>query len=97
MRQCRIHHAKSTNFYIHVNSQPVIEHSDGLGFAPYSLKYEGLEDDWKSCSVDRATNRWNEVKDFNWFKKQHSPHWIEIPENDRLSNVEPIEEDEEEL
>jgi hypothetical protein len=38
-RQIRIHAAHRCDFYLHVQSNPIIEHSDTLRFAPYNLSY----------------------------------------------------------
>eukprot|EP00483_Globobulimina_turgida_P012360 UN12383 len=67
MRQCRIHYCKDTKFYIHVNSEPVIEHSDNVQFAPYNVKYKELNQHWKMAKVDKSINQWDKVKEFNWF------------------------------
>eukprot|EP00484_Ammonia_sp_Unknown_P030297 CAMPEP_0197033976 /NCGR_PEP_ID=MMETSP1384-20130603/12222_1 /TAXON_ID=29189 /ORGANISM="Ammonia sp." /LENGTH=386 /DNA_ID=CAMNT_0042463843 /DNA_START=33 /DNA_END=1193 /DNA_ORIENTATION=- len=93
MRQCRIHYCKDSKFYIHVNSEPVIEHSDNVQFAPYNVRYKELTQDWKKCDVDQKLNQWNKVKDFNWFKQQQSPHWSIIPEAERSEVVNPVVED----
>ena len=94
MRQCRIHYCKDTKFYIHVNSEPVIEHSDNVQFAPYNVKYKQLSEHWKASGVDEKVNQWNKVKDFNWFKQQQSPHWSIIPEHERNDVARPVVNDE---
>lgn len=40
-RQVRIHAAHGTDLYVRVLSNPIIEHSDGLRFAPYQPAYPG--------------------------------------------------------
>ena len=92
MRQCRIHHCKDTKFYIHVNSEPVIEHSDNVQFAPYIGKYPQLTQNWEKSDVDQNINQWDKVKDFNWFKQQQSPHWNIIPKSDRLTVAYPTQD-----
>eukprot|EP01084_Bolivina_argentea_P033907 62697_1 len=93
MRQCRIHHCKDTKFYIHVNSEPVIEHSNNVQFAPYDVRYKELTENWNASEVDRNTNQWNKVKDFNWFKQQQSPHWSIIPQAERNQVARPVLDD----
>ena len=93
MRQCRIHYCKDTKFYIHVNSQPVIEYSDNVQFAPYNVKYKELNKNWEKSNVDKNINQWDNVKDFNWFKQQQSPHWSIIPKQERTDVVRPIVDD----
>ena len=98
MRQCRIHNATKTCFYIHVNSEPVIEHSEEVMFAPYNVEYNDLNKQWSQCDVDKKVNKWDQVKDFNWFKQTQSPHWSIIREENRIGTVRPVEdEDEDEL
>lgn len=78
-RQTRIHHTYMSNFYCHVSSGPIIEDCNGLRFGIFNNEYVGLEEDWKESGLDRNSNCWNEVKDFKWIKKTHSPNWEEIP------------------
>eukprot|EP01084_Bolivina_argentea_P071654 130213_1 len=93
MRQCRIHYCKNTKFYIHVNSEPVIEYSDNVQFAPYNVRYKELNKHWEQSKVDKDINRWDKVKDFNWFKQQHSPHWTVIPKAERNEIARPVIDD----
>eukprot|EP01083_Nonionella_stella_P266696 901829_1 len=93
MRQCRIHYCKNTKFYIHVNSEPVIEYSDNVQFAPYNVRYKELNKHWEQSKVDKDINRWDKVKDFNWFKQQHSPHWTVIPKAERNEIATPVIDD----
>ena len=96
MRQCRIHNAMKTQFYIHVNSEPVIEHSDDVSFAPYNIEYNDLIKQWNERDVDKNSNKWDKVKDFNWFKQSQSPHWSIIPQQNRLDTIKPMENDNDE-
>jgi len=93
MRQCRIHYCNDTKFYIHCNSEPVIEHSDNVQFAPYNVRYKELTQHWKQSDVDQEVNRWDQVKDFNWFKQQQSPHWRILSEAERNGIARPVMED----
>lgn len=40
-RQLRIHSTHQTDIYLRVVSNPIIEHSSGVRFAPYALSYPG--------------------------------------------------------
>ena len=40
--QIRIHDAVDCDFYLHVMSQPIIEHCRNIRFAPYNLQYNEL-------------------------------------------------------
>lgn len=84
-QQFRIHKTESTDFYIHVTSRAIIEDCKNVRFAPYALNYENLEDHYKLSGLDKETNNWQLVNDFNWLTtSKKSPNWDVIPENDRL-------------
>ncbi|ETO15856.1 hypothetical protein RFI_21508, partial [Reticulomyxa filosa] len=87
MRQCRIHDAKDTKFYIHVNSEPVIENSKGILFGVYGVQYKSLNDQISTSGIDKDVNVWDKVKDFNWFRQQQSPNWSLLPLHERSSNI----------
>lgn len=84
-RQLRIHDTYDTDFYVAVNSGPIIEDCDGCRFASYAAKWHQLDTD-----EDKATPRqvptmptgqaWRDVQDFKWLKAQHSPHWSLLPD-----------------
>lgn len=99
MLQCRIHWSNNCTFYIHVNSEPVIEECNQLLFAPYIVKYPELDGHWMKSGLNRKVNLWDKVKDFKWFKQQQSPHWSILNESQRLKSICPVEEvdDDEEL
>lgn len=95
-RQIRIHDAHECQFFLHVISNPIIEHSSGVGFAPYGITYDALEDQMKCAGLlvpaqgdgsQQYKNLWSNVDDFNWLRQQHSPNWYEVIEGDRPSTV----------
>ena len=45
--QLRIHRSHNCICYVRVNSHPIIEDCTGFGFAPYSLSYDTILDDYK--------------------------------------------------
>jgi len=92
--QLRIHNAKQTDFFCLTNSPPIIEHSDELRFAPNATTYAGFDEDLEVCGIRRSDSagNWNEVKDFDWLRQQHSPHWAEVPEDDRSVHLEALYE-----
>ena len=45
--QLRIHRSHNCLCYVRVNSHPIIEDCTGFGFAPYSLSYDTIFDDYK--------------------------------------------------
>ena len=64
-----------------------------MRFAPFVLSYLELSEQWNEVGLSMERNRWNQVLDFNSHRKQHSPHWSEIPLQ-RLTSVEPVLDDE---
>jgi hypothetical protein len=43
-RQVRIHSTHATDIYLRVASNPIIEFSQDVRFAPYALSYPGVEE-----------------------------------------------------
>ena len=85
--QIRIHHAKSTDFYLRVRSRPIIEDSNNVRFAPYCLRYEGIDGDLKSAGLGEETGNWANVDDFRWLRAVQSPNWSVLPENERIGAI----------
>lgn len=96
LRQARIHYANFTNFYLHANSKPIVENSDNVKFAPYTVRYDGFEKQLQEADIDPNKNLWQEVQDFNWLRQQQSPHWSILPEGEREQEIN-IDLDEDEL
>ncbi|CAN4095816.1 unnamed protein product [Withania somnifera] len=82
--QIRIHQAKRCDFYLRARSRPIIEDSNGVRFAPYCLKYEGIEKDLEEANLGEDTGNWSNVDDFKWLRAKQSPNWSIIPENERI-------------
>lgn len=81
--QVRIHSSSDTDFYLHIRSRPIIEHSQQLRFAPMApatllaLQQAGgavdaSAGDGTSSSED---DTWRQVEDFGWVKATQSPNW----------------------
>lgn len=84
--QLRIHETTKSNFYVLINSNPIIEHSKENVFHPLKIKYEGFENNVKVSGVDENNNKWNEVKDFQWLKKDKSPNF-EVDETNEYIEI----------
>ena len=76
--QCRIHDSSSSLFSLFIPNHPVIENCQHLVFSDL------LRDQFPfpfptdlSNSHQTTTNMCFEVKDFNWFQRDPSPHWRE--------------------
>ncbi|KAL5749267.1 hypothetical protein ACOSP7_023870 [Xanthoceras sorbifolium] len=89
--QIRIHFAKRGDFYLRVRSRPIIEDSDGLRFAPYCLKYEGIGKDLAAAGLDEETGNWANVDDFKWLRAVQSPNWSVLPEEERVGAVDLVD------
>merc|ERR1712166_635869 len=87
--QLRIHNALQTDFYCLTNSPPIIEHCKELRFAPNAMAYDGLDADLETTGISRSASadNWNDVKDFDWLRQQHSPNWSAIPDEEREEAV----------
>jgi tubulin-specific chaperone C len=83
--QVRIHTSSSTDFYLLTRSKPVIEHSSGLRFAPYTTDHACASHAGIQQHFSAAGNLWSEVEDFNWIKNTPSPNWAVLPEQDRVA------------
>ncbi|KAL6993152.1 hypothetical protein U1Q18_011270 [Sarracenia purpurea var. burkii] len=82
--QIRIHHARGSDFYLRVRSRPIIEDCTGVRFAPYCLRYEGVDKDLRESNLDEETGNWENVDDFRWLRAVQSPNWMVLPESERV-------------
>ena len=85
--QIRIHNAKSCDFYLRVRSRPIIEDSCGVRFAPYCLRYDGIEEELRESRLDEETENWGNVDDFLCLRAVQWPNWCVLPENERVGLV----------
>ncbi|XP_031450989.1 tubulin-specific chaperone C [Phasianus colchicus] len=85
-QQLRTHRTRGSRFYVQVTSRAVIEDCSEVSFAPYAWSYPGIEADFESSGLDRNSNNWNLVDDFDWLASDRpSPNWSLIPERERVS------------
>jgi hypothetical protein len=101
-RQIRLHDAHHCDFYLHVLSNPIIEHCDTLRFAPHDYSpYTEFGSHLRTASLAWANdgtsvaplgytspllNNWQKIEDFNWLRVQASPNWSVLPESDRIAS-----------
>jgi hypothetical protein len=86
-QQLRIHTTRQSNFYLHVTSKAIIEDCHSVGFAPYSLSYTQLDDDFLKSGLSKEINNWNDIDDFNWLStEKRSPNWHIVEENSRKND-----------
>ncbi|NXU88841.1 TBCC protein, partial [Xiphorhynchus elegans] len=85
-QQLRTHRTRGCRFYVQVTSRAVIEGCSEVSFAPYAWSYPGIEADFESSGLDRDSNNWNLVDDFDWLATDKpSPNWSLIPEEERIT------------
>lgn len=88
-RQARLHRSHGCDFYIWTSSGPVIEHCDGMRFAPYPVAWPTRAEDLLAAGLDElhlsASGMWAHVADFNWHRAQASPNWSLLPVDARMS------------
>ena len=73
--QLRIHQTTKSDFFVLINSNPIIEHSQENIFHPLKIKYGEFDTNKKISGVDESNNKWNQVQDFQWLKKDKSPNF----------------------
>lgn len=86
--QIRIHNAKGCDFYLRVRSRPIIEYCGGVRFAPYCLRYVGIEEDLTEAGLEEENENWGNVDDFKWLRAVKSPNWSVLEESERIGCVE---------
>ncbi|GMH39489.1 hypothetical protein BSKO_07387 [Bryopsis sp. KO-2023] len=90
--QVRIHSAVECSFYLRVGSNPIIEYSSKVGFAPLS-SIENVGDEWTRCleasSLTGGSDLWSKVNDFGWLKKSASPNWFILDGDQRKAIPKP--------
>lgn len=93
--QVRVHRAQACDLYLRVRSHPIIEHSEGLRFAPSAWDYPGqaalLQEAGLGGGAGGAEGdtggggQWAAVHDFGWLRAAQSPNWCVLPEEERLA------------
>lgn len=75
-QQLRAHNSTNTKIYLHVTSKGIIEDCKEIQVAEYDMNYEGLDDQFEKLGLDKKTNHWDQLDDFNWLAlDQPSPNW----------------------
>lgn len=83
-QQLRLHTSTHIDVYLHVTSRAIMEDCTNIRVAPYSFKYNKLDEDFTNANLDINTNNWTGIDDFNWLNVKHSPNWKVIDECDRI-------------
>ena len=83
--QLRIHETFKSEFYVMINSNPIIEYSKENIFYPLKIKYPKYEENIHKCGIDVKNNKWNEIQDFQWLKKEKSPNFEVNDNNEEIT------------
>jgi len=76
-KQLRTRDCHRCTFFLYCKTDPVIETSSWLKFAPFNGAYPGLTSQFASANLNPAENKWLNIFDFN--KDDDSipqPHWL---------------------
>ncbi|KAJ6353693.1 hypothetical protein OIU76_002667 [Salix suchowensis] len=70
------------------STNPIIEDCGGVRFAPYCLRYVGIEEDLTEAGLEEENESWGNVDDFKWLRAVKSPNWSVLEESERIGCVE---------
>jgi len=76
-QQLRTRDCKNCKFFLYSKTEPVIESSEDLAFAPWCAEYPGCGEHFQQARFDRQRNMWNAVFDFSG-KPSHA-NWRIMP------------------
>lgn len=86
-QQLRMHTSNKCDVYLHVTSKGIVEDCTEIRTAPYNLQYDDLEKHFHMSSLDRNSNNWHCLDDFNWLAPDiPSPNWSILDGSDRVDN-----------
>eukprot|EP01041_Mallomonas_annulata_P010360 gene10360-21614_t len=84
--QLRIHKSVDCELYVRCQSHPIVEDCTGLLLAPYSARYNDVDNDFKLAGLEGAVC-WDNVVDFRWHRSTQSPNWSCTPIDQRKSSI----------
>ncbi|XP_045494614.1 tubulin-specific chaperone C isoform X2 [Colias croceus] len=86
-QQLRMHTSTKCDIYLHVTSKGIVEDCTEIRTAPYNLYYEDLEKHLNMSALDRNSNNWDNLDDFNWLAPDiPSPNWQIMDTAHRICN-----------
>ncbi|XP_064484063.1 tubulin-specific chaperone C-like [Ornithodoros turicata] len=75
-QQLRVHGTENSDLKVCVSTRTILEDCKKVRIGRYDWQYEGDEADWGASGLDRDTNNWRAVDDFNWLAiDKPSPNW----------------------
>ena len=92
-RQLRTRDCADCRVFLYAATEPIVETSTGLLFAPFNARYDGLAGQFKDAGFDPALNLWYAVYDFSSPDARDAAHWREMDAADWADKaVEPCAE-----
>eukprot|EP00933_Yihiella_yeosuensis_P040263 TRINITY_DN34530_c0_g1_i1.p1 TRINITY_DN34530_c0_g1~~TRINITY_DN34530_c0_g1_i1.p1 ORF type:complete len:461 (-),score=97.52 TRINITY_DN34530_c0_g1_i1:74-1456(-) len=79
-RQLRTRNCKDCKFFLHAHTEPIIESSEELSFAPFSASYPGLSRHFEEAKFNAGKNMWKAIFDFSG--KPDKANWRITPLSD---------------
>eukprot|EP00931_Biecheleriopsis_adriatica_P106828 TRINITY_DN81204_c0_g1_i1.p1 TRINITY_DN81204_c0_g1~~TRINITY_DN81204_c0_g1_i1.p1 ORF type:complete len:473 (+),score=117.48 TRINITY_DN81204_c0_g1_i1:37-1455(+) len=76
-RQLRTRDCVDCKFFLFSHTEPIIETSKEVAFAPFSASYAGLSAHFEQAKLDSGKNFWSAIYDFNG--KADSANWSILP------------------
>lgn len=76
-QQLRTRDCKHCAFYLHSHTEPIIEASDELAFAPWAAHYPLCSSHFQQAGFDSKKNLWNAIFDFSGVTTRS--HWRILP------------------
>lgn len=86
-QQLRMHSSLHCDVYLHVTSKGIVEDCSNIKVAPYNLDYDDLNKHFNMSPLDRTTNNWDKLDDFNWLAPDiPSPNWSILDTTKRVND-----------
>lgn len=76
-RQLRTRDCVDCKFFLHSHTEPIIESSKDLAFAPFAASYPGVAEHFREAKMDADRNFWNAIFDFTG--KADGANWRILP------------------
>ena len=92
-RQLRTRNCTNCTVYLFSQTEPIIETSSGMRFAPYNASYPEQAKHFEKAGLDPALNLFYAIYDFNGAEADAATHWSELPDDAWEAWVIPLPED----
>lgn len=85
--QFRCRDLYDSTIYLYAQSDPIIESSNNLVFAPYNISYPLLAQHAEAVGFNTSINKWNLIFDFTQNQKGDSNFSVLAPEEWKLEHI----------